>query len=58
MCSADTTIETIPDKDAITDGWGYQHQCRDFGEISLWASKHRIKRNATELEMGGRSGAA
>ncbi|KAJ5503317.1 hypothetical protein N7463_006191 [Penicillium fimorum] len=45
MCFGDTTLEWLPapPNDIGSTGWGYEHICRDFNAISLWAEEHRLK---------------
>jgi len=53
MCSGDTTLEKVVDfsglKLPMTDGWGSQHECRDYDAIYAFAAEHRIT-NSTELD--------
>jgi hypothetical protein len=46
MCAGNTTLEhAIKGEDgkveAEVDGWGVEHECRDFGAIFDWAGKRR-----------------
>ena len=44
MCNGDTTLEWVappPDDTKGSTGWGYQHQCKDFGAIYSWAEENR-----------------
>lgn len=46
MCALDKTLETLqngPDgaKIASVDGWGTQHQCRNFDHLATWTRLHR-----------------
>lgn len=44
MCASDTTLEWVPapPNDGGSTGWGYRHQCRDYGAVYTWAEKHRV----------------
>ncbi|KXT07736.1 hypothetical protein AC579_4705 [Pseudocercospora musae] len=44
MCAGDTTLEWIgaPPNDLGSSGWGYRHQCRDYGALYTWAEKNRL----------------
>jgi hypothetical protein len=47
MCSADVTLENLEKSKAdgrdlaSVDGWGTEHQCRNFGEVYAWAEANR-----------------
>lgn len=46
MCAGDTTLEWDrgPPFDVEDNlGWGYQHECRDYGAIMRWAEEHRVE---------------
>lgn len=46
QCAGDMTLETaIPNDDGAVDGWGIEHQCRDWEEAYRWTE---------ENEPGGR----
>ena len=44
MCAADTSLEWLPapPNDIGSTGWGYEHTCRDFGAIHMWATENRF----------------
>jgi Mycotoxin biosynthesis protein UstYa len=50
MCAADTTLEKSLVEDGEVrpdvDGWGVQHECRDWDAIHRWSVENRID-NAT-----------
>jgi hypothetical protein len=48
MCCSDTTLEIIPRMDTPTDGWGYEHQCRNYGAVMAWAEEERMS-NSTGI---------
>ncbi|KAF4836122.1 Oxidase ustYa [Colletotrichum siamense] len=41
MCSGDTTLEWLPPKGVGSTGWGYQHTCRDYEALYIYAEQHR-----------------
>lgn len=46
MCASDETLEILQTgpygtKIASVDGWGTQHQCRDFESLATWTRLHR-----------------
>jgi hypothetical protein len=41
MCSADTAIEPWKDEIHGVDGFGSEHQCRDFDLVYRWAEQFR-----------------
>jgi hypothetical protein len=46
MCAGDTALEkSLRGPDGVivadVDGWGVQHECRDFGPIIEWARERR-----------------
>jgi hypothetical protein len=45
MCAGDTSLEHAMRKDGEViedvDGWGVEHECRDFGAIFEWAKERR-----------------
>lgn len=48
MCAGDMTIEharepPLGGKRETTDGWGVEHQCKDWNEMVHWTLDHRAK---------------
>ncbi|EFQ36607.1 hypothetical protein CGRA01v4_09676 [Colletotrichum graminicola] len=41
MCSGDTTLEWKPANDIGSTGWGYQHICKDYTSLFIFAEQHR-----------------
>ncbi|KAK1845603.1 hypothetical protein CCHR01_11773 [Colletotrichum chrysophilum] len=41
MCSGDTTLEWVPPRGVGSTGWGYQHTCRDYEALYIYAEQHR-----------------
>lgn len=52
MCNGDTTLERMRKVDGKlvrgVDGWGVEHECRDFDAIYAYAAAHR-SRNITGI---------
>ena len=48
MCFSDTTLEWLPPPpdDVGSTGWGYQHQCRDFGSVFEFAEANRFRNSS------------
>ncbi|KAJ8063043.1 hypothetical protein OCU04_008287 [Sclerotinia nivalis] len=44
MCSSDTSLEWMPapPNDMGSTGWGYEHVCRDYGEVFDWAERNKL----------------
>ncbi|KAH7126647.1 hypothetical protein B0J11DRAFT_604388 [Dendryphion nanum] len=53
MCNSEMTFESLRSEEsrngdvdrsllAEVDGWGTEHQCRNFGKIHKWAEMHRV----------------
>ena len=42
MCAADTALEPFKDDIHGVDGFGNDHQCRDFEEVFNWAEEMRF----------------
>jgi hypothetical protein len=60
MCAGDTALEHAMREDGKivhdVDGWGVEHECRDFGAIFEWAKEKRSydRRGILETaEFGG-----
>jgi hypothetical protein len=43
MCAGDATLEwwQAPPNNLGSTGWGYQHQCKDYGALYAYADRHR-----------------
>ncbi|TDZ33787.1 Oxidase ustYa [Colletotrichum spinosum] len=41
MCAGDTTLEWLPPNGVGSTGWGYQHTCRDYEALYIYAEQHR-----------------
>ena len=42
MCAADTALEPFKEDIHGVDGFGNDHQCRDFEEVFDWAQEMRF----------------
>jgi hypothetical protein len=54
MCAGDMTIEhsrepPLGEKRDTTDGWGVEHQCKDWNEMVGWTLKHKAKHPLTGI---------
>ncbi|KAG4441774.1 hypothetical protein IFR05_002765 [Cadophora sp. M221] len=44
QCHADTTLEWMPNPTQhASRGWGYEHECRDFNAVYVWAEENKMK---------------
>lgn len=46
MCAGDTTLEWVSEYSHppnATNGWGFQHTCKNFDAIYDWTEQHRSK---------------
>ncbi|OLN86640.1 hypothetical protein CCHL11_03716 [Colletotrichum chlorophyti] len=41
MCAGDTSLEWKPENDIGSTGWGYQHTCKDYTALYIFAEQHR-----------------
>lgn len=46
MCLADTTIETKNKVTKGVQGFGVQHQCRDWNQLLEWTNEHGGRENS------------
>jgi hypothetical protein len=51
MCAGDMTIEhsmmePLGQKRVTTDGWGVEHQCSDWDEMTAWTLSHKANYSA------------
>ncbi|TLD34271.1 hypothetical protein PspLS_01041 [Pyricularia sp. CBS 133598] len=45
MCTADVTLEWHRWNEKVEDGWGYEHQCKDWDALTKWVLERRTSNN-------------
>ncbi|KAI6571032.1 hypothetical protein MCOR06_011842 [Pyricularia oryzae] len=45
MCTADVTLEWHRWNEKVEDGWGYEHQCKDWDALTRWVLERRTSNN-------------